>query len=399
MGLVTYPGVWEAIAAAVPGRLAQVQGERSYSWRDFNRRANGLARHFVDKGLTRQSKVAQFLYNGPEYLEAVYATFKGAFVPVNTNYRYRAEELLYLFDNADAEAVVFHAGFAPVLDEIRGRLPLVKCWIAVAEPGHDVPAWADDYETIAARGTDENVIPAWGRSGDDILLMYTGGTTGMPKGVMWRLEDLFNVLGGGGNAVLGVAPLASPEEAGTRALAADAAGEPAAIAMACAPLMHATAQFSMFISLTVGGAVATLPSHRFDPVELFNEIERLGVSSIAIVGMAFAAPMLETLERHPGRWTLPSLRRIGSSGTVWNQENKAGLIRHLPHVVLFDSLGSSEAVGIGGFPVQRRRRGPDRQVRRGAEHRRVQRRRPANRGRVRREGSRGHPRVPAGRLL
>jgi acyl-CoA synthetase (AMP-forming)/AMP-acid ligase II len=345
MSLLTYPGVWEAIAAAVPDRPAQIQGPRVISWRGFNRRANGLAQHLVDAGLTRQSKMAAFLYNGPEYIESYFAAFKAALVPVNTNYRYRAEELQYLFDNADAEAVVFHAGFAPVLEEIRGKLPLVKAWVAVPEPGCDIPAWAQNYETVVGRGTDANVEPAWGRSEDDLLLMYTGGTTGMPKGVMWRLGDLFRALGGGGNVLLGLPPLESTREAGERAKSSD--GESGAVALACAPLMHATAQFSMFITLAGAGTVASLPSHRFDAVELFNEIERLGVTSIAIVGMAFAAPMLETLERNPGRWTLPTLRRIGSSGTVWNQENKAGLLKHLPHVMLFDSLGSSEAIGIG----------------------------------------------------
>jgi fatty-acyl-CoA synthase len=343
MSILTYADVWESIAAAVPDRAAQIQGPRVISWGAFNQRANGLARHLVEAGLTRQSKVAAFLYNCPEYLETYFAAFKGAFAPVNTNYRYRADELHYLFDNSDAESVVFHAGFAAILEQIRDRLPLVKAWIAVPEAGHDIPAWAANYEEVAARGTDENLQPAWGRDPDDLLLLYTGGTTGMPKGVMWRQGDLFQALGGGGNLLLGLPPLARAEEAGERARAAV---EPPAVSMACAPLMHGTAQFSMMIALTGAGTVATLPSHRFDPVELFNEVERIKVSSLSIVGMAFAAPMLETLERNPGRWDLSSLRRIGSSGTVWNQENKEALLRQLPDVQLFDSLGSSEAIGI-----------------------------------------------------
>ena len=348
MSLLTYPGIWESVAAAVPDRPAQIQGQRVIAWGEFNRRANGLARHFIDVGLTHQSKMAAYLFNGPEYLESYFAAFKGAFAPVNTNYRYRAEELLYLFDNADAEAVVFHAGFADTIEEIRGRLPLVKTWVAVPRGGAPIPDWAVNYEDVVSRGTDVNVQPAWGRSADDILLMYTGGTTGMPKGVMWRLEDLFRALGGGGNVNLGVPPLQTAEEAGERARAAAAAGLPWTVSMACAPLMHATAQFSMMSSMSTGGTVVTLPSERFDPVELFNEVERLGVTNMSIVGMAFAAPMLETLERNPGKWTCPTLRMIGSSGTVWNQENKAGLLRHLPNIVLFDSLGSSEAIGIAG---------------------------------------------------
>ena len=135
-------------------------------------------------------------------METYYAAFKGGFAPVNTNYRYGPEELFYLFDNADAEAVVFHAGFTEVLEKIRGRLSGVKAWVAVAEPGHPVPAWADDYDAIVAQVPAERPVKApWGRSGDDLLLLYTGGTTGMPKGVMWAQDDLFNVIGAGGNAL------------------------------------------------------------------------------------------------------------------------------------------------------------------------------------------------------
>ena len=174
MSLLTYPGVWEAIAAAVPDRPAQIQGPRVISWRDFNRRANGLAQHLVDAGLTQQSKMAAFLYNGPEYIESYYAAFKGAFVPVNTNYRYRAEELQYLFDNADAEAVVFHASFTDRLEEIRARLPLVKVWIAVEEPGYPTPAWAKDFAAVVANVPAKRpVIAPWGRSNDDLLILYT----------------------------------------------------------------------------------------------------------------------------------------------------------------------------------------------------------------------------------
>ena len=127
-----YADIWEPIAAAIPERPAQIQGDRVVSWAEFDRRANALARRLLDLGLTRQAKVAAYLYNGPEYLETYYAAFKAGLAPVNTNYRYVADELIYLFDNADAEVVVFHASFAATVDAIRGRLPGVKAWIAVA---------------------------------------------------------------------------------------------------------------------------------------------------------------------------------------------------------------------------------------------------------------------------
>jgi acyl-CoA synthetase (AMP-forming)/AMP-acid ligase II len=344
-----YADIWEPIAAAIPDRPAQIKGERTVSWGEFDRRANALARHLIDLGLTRQSKVAAYLYNGPEYLETYYAAFKGAFAPVNTNYRYVADELLYLFDNADAEAVAFHASFAETVDAIRARLPKVKAWIAAAEPGHPVPPFAEDYDAIVA-ARESRVVPSWGRSDDDLLILYTGGTTGMPKGVMWRMGDLVFVLGAGGNALMGVPPISRPDEAAERVLAAIAAGDPLTspqTMIAAAPLMHGTAQFSGLINLTAGGAIASLPSMHFDPVELWSEVERLRAGSVTIVGMAFAQPMLEALDANPGRWDLSCLRRIGSSGVMWSTQNKEGLLRHLPGCAIFDSLGSSEAVGLG----------------------------------------------------
>ena len=342
--------VWEPIAAAIPDRPALIRGERTINYREFDRRANALARRLLDLGLQRQSKVAAYLYNGPEYLETYYAAFKAGLAPVNTNYRYVADELIYLFDNADAEAVVFHASFAETVDAIRGRLPRVKAWIAVAEPGHPAPPFAEDYDAIVAANEGQVVAP-WGRSNDDLLILYTGGTTGMPKGVMWRLEDLFFVLGGGGNFFLGTPPCTRPEEAAERVLAAIASGDPAQqpqIGVAAAPLMHGTSQFTALIGFASGGATASLPSSTgFNAIELWSEIERLKAGSVSIVGMAFAQPMLEALDANPGRWDLSSLRRIGSSGTVWSMENKQGLLRHLPTCSIFDSLGSSEAVGLG----------------------------------------------------
>ena len=246
MPVWNFANVWEPIAAAIPDQPAQIRGERRLSWGDFDRRANALARRLLDLGLKQQSKVAGYLYNGPEYLETYYAAFKAGLAPVNTNYRYVADELIYLFDNADAEAVVFHASFAETVDRIRGQLPRVRAWIAVAEPGHAIPPFAEDYDAIVS-AREGRVEAPWGRSNDDLLILYTGGTTGMPKGVMWRMEDLFFVLGGGGNFFLGTPPCDRPEQAAERVLVAIASGDPASAPLtniAAAPLMHGTARSS-----------------------------------------------------------------------------------------------------------------------------------------------------------
>jgi 3-oxocholest-4-en-26-oate---CoA ligase len=341
----TFADVWEAIAAQQPDRPANIQGERVLTWGEFDARADALAAHLIAAGVGHQAKIAAYLYNGPEYLETYYAAFKAGMAPVNANYRYGPEELIYLFDNADAEAVVFHAGFEETLDIIRARLPKVKAWIAVAEPGHDVPTWAAYYDSIVAKLPATRPVKApWGRSPDDLLLLYTGGTTGMPKGVMWRQDDLFNVIGAGGNAALGIPPATSIAELMAR-IASPEHLRPMSL-VAC-PQMHGTGQFSSFITFNQGGSVATLPSRKFNAIELWNEAERLQATGIVIVGLAFSTPMLEALEANPGKWDLSSVKAMSSSGSMWSQENKRGLLSFCKNAVIMDSFGSSEAVGMG----------------------------------------------------
>ena len=338
-----FADVYEAVAARVPDRPCQIQGEREITWAQFDARANALAADMLQAGLTHQSKVAAYLHNCPEYLETYVAAFKGGFAPVNTNYRYGHDEIVYLFDNADAEAVVFDGAFVELVEQVRHELPKVKRWYCVTGGSVSVPEWAVDYERVVHLGVTDAVRGPWGRSGDDLLLLYTGGTTGMPKGVMWRQDDLFNVLGSGGNAVLGVPPAASIEEL------ADRIGPevPGFVLLSACPLMHGTGQFSSLIAMNMGGTVVTLPSRHFDVHELLSEVQTHQVNSLIIVGQAFAGPILETLDAEPGRYDLSSLVMMSSSGVMWSQENKEGLLRHVPQAALFDSFGSSEAVGMG----------------------------------------------------
>ncbi len=338
-----FADVYEAVAARVPDAPCQVQGERVITWGEFDRRANALAADLLAVGLTHQSKVAAYLYNGPEYLETYIAAFKGGFAPVNTNYRYGPEEITYLFDNADAEAVVFHAAFSELIEGVLDRLPKVKRWYVVADDSGLEPAWATPYEAVVAAGADRTTGP-WGRSGDDLLLLYTGGTTGMPKGVMWRQDDLFNVLGAGGNANLGIPPAASIDELVSRVNP----DVPGLVMLPACPLMHGTGQFSSLIAMNLGGSIVTLVNRHLDIDELWRTAARRKVNSIIIVGEAFAAPMLRWLDDHEGELDLMSVLLVSSSGVMWSQENKQGLLRHLPGAILFDSYGSSEAVGMGG---------------------------------------------------
>ena len=334
-----FADVYERVAETIPDAPCQEQGDRVVSWSMFDRRANAVAADLLDAGLVEQSKVAAYLTNCPEYLEVYLAAFKAGMVPVNTNFRYGAEEIWYLFDNADVEAVVFHATFAPVVASIRDRLPGVRRWYVVAD-GSPEPEWATSYDRVAGPGAGR-VSGPWGRSPDHLLLLYTGGTTGMPKGVMWRQEDLFSVLGGGGNPVLGQPPAIDMDDFASRIT-----GPGGRMLPAC-PLMHGTGQFSALLTLNGGGAIVCLESRAFDPEQLWQTVQDKALNAVSIVGDAFARPMLQALDHNPGRWDLSSLLVITSSGVMWSHDVKAGISRHLPAVILYDSLGSSEAVGVG----------------------------------------------------
>jgi acyl-CoA synthetase (AMP-forming)/AMP-acid ligase II len=353
--------VYEAVAEAIPDSPCQVQGDRVVSWADFDRRADALAADLLEAGLGQQSKVAAYLYNGPEYLETYLAAFKAGLVPLNTNYRYGPDEVAYLLDNADAEAIIFHASLSGLIEQIRPRLSSVKRWYVVNDPEgtegaertegaqrasrsdgiSPVPDWAVPYEEVVSRSTGRTVA-SWGRGPDDLLLLYTGGTTGMPKGVMWRQHDLFNVLGGGGNPILGIPPAADVEELKSRVSLG-----PGLRMLPVCPLMHGTGQFSSLIAMNTGGCIVTLEGHSFDPASVWRTVERDAVNALIIVGDAFARPLLAALDADPGRWDISSLRLISSSGVMWSHDVKAGLLRHQPAMVLFDSFGSSEAVGLG----------------------------------------------------
>ncbi len=335
----TFVEFWEHAADSIPDAPFAKQGDRVVTWGEADRRADGIARTLLDQGAAKQDKVAQYLYNCPEYVESQFACFKASLVPVNTNYRYTADELLYLWDNADAVAVVFHGTFVDTIEEIRDRLPKIRTWLWVDDGSGPCPDWATPYEEAAAVETGGRVIPPDGRDGDDLNMLYTGGTTGMPKGVMWRQDDLVVTLG----AALGT-PV--PEEHDPAFL--DTLHQaPGPVGMPACPLMHGTGGFTAFSTLMQGGCVVVLPHRHFDPAELLDEVQDKGVNAMAIVGDAFAKPILAALDAEPDRWDLSSLLAIVSSGVMWSEETKLGLLGHHPNMILQDAFSSSEALGMG----------------------------------------------------
>jgi fatty-acyl-CoA synthase len=335
--------VWESVADALPERPALVQGDRRRTWREFDERAARLAAGLRAHGLGTDSKVASYLYNGNEYVEGVFASFKLRAVPVNVNYRYLEDELVYLLDNSDADALLFHGSLGDRVAKVRDRAPKVKVWVQV-DDGSPQQDFAVAYEDLVSQHEPMERIE---RSGDDYYFLYTGGTTGMPKGVMWRNEDLYGVLGDAAYPLVGATTPERSEDAGAIAVGAIESIGPR-VHLPASPLMHGTGAFSSFQALFLGGTIVTLEGRHFDPHELWRAVERERVTQMAIVGDAFAKPMVRALEEAEAAGTpydASSLQLVISSGVIWSAEVKHALMARVPCFCL-DSLGSSEGVGF-----------------------------------------------------
>ncbi len=337
-----FADLWEHCAEIRGDQRAQVFGDQTTSWADFNRRANGVAQTMLDAGVERQDKSAQYMYNAPAYLESVFASFKASLVPVNTNYRYADNELLYLWDNSDAAVVTFHASFVDTVERIRGQLPKVKLWLWVDDGSGTCPDWATDYETAAASGTHDNVSGPWGRSGADLWFLYTGGTTGMPKGVMWDQNTLIEA-----TTRAMPFPLTADSDLEAWKDVCRQMGPVAPVVLPGAPLMHGTGHISAMNGLTTGGCIVTMPNRKLDTGVMLDTVEREKVTVVVIVGDAFARPIVDSLEAEPDRWDLSSVASMVSSGVMWSQPIKERLLEHIPNMLIVDSLGSSEALGMG----------------------------------------------------
>jgi fatty-acyl-CoA synthase len=335
-----YGDVWETVADVQPDAVAVTQGSRHLSWREFDGGADGIAQFLLDLGAVQQDKVALYLYNCPEYLQATVAAIKIGLVPVNTNYRYGDDELSYLWENADAVAVVFHGIFSERIEGLLDRVPRVKGWLWVDDGTGPCPDWATPYDE-AAKSATGRVRASWGRSGDDLLMLYTGGTTGMPKGVMWRQDDLFARLIDGGVRHF-------PVDGGLDVIRETVSSAPTAVTlMPACPLMHGTGAFTSYTALAEGGRVCLLESRKYDPVELLDTVEREKVNAVVIVGDPFSRPLLGALGEHPGRWDLSSLLMMISSGAMWSEPIKQELLGHHAGMMLVDAFSSSEALGMG----------------------------------------------------
>ena len=337
--------LWEKTSDLIPDKPALICGDVTRSWRQYEDRASRLATLLTEHGLGDDSKVGLYLHNSNEYLEAQFSVFKIKGVPINVNYRYKQDELVYLLDNSDAEAVFFQACYWEQINAIKDRLPKVKLFIKV-DDGTEVSDQGKDIlgyeECIKSKEPMERIK----RSEDNIYMLYTGGTTGMPKGVMYQhgsfISSMFKTLLGMGFPV--------PEDfdslpENTIKLSNE---NMLPVSMVACPLMHGTGMWlGAYLPLLTGGTVVTIPQLGFDPDVLWKEVERTKSTTVVIVGDAFAKPLMDSLnnaKQSNKPYDISSVNLMISSGVMWSSEVKKGLLEH-NDMVLIDAMGSS----VGGM--------------------------------------------------
>ena len=346
-----FANAWEMLADNIPDRVALICGDSRRTWAEYDDRASRLANVLAEHGIGLDSKVGIYAHNSNQYIEAQYAIFKVRGCPVNVNYRYKADELTYLLENSDAEAVVYQACYAARIWEIRNRLPKVKLFIQIDDGTEALLDQAIDYEQ-AVRGN-RPLARLQRRSADDVYMLYTGGTTGMPKGVMYGHGQFITVMLGLVKT-MGIDASEGPVDLKDLVTFITESREPQVTLAAC-PLMHGTGMWlGTMVPLLRGGTVVTIPKLGLDPHLIWSEVERNRVSTIVIVGDAFARPMLDALNEAKNRndpYDISSLKQITSSGVMWSSEVKQGLLEH-HDMVLVDAMGSTEG-GMGSSVASR----------------------------------------------
>ena len=342
MAEMHFATIWEHIADQQPNAPAVICKDVTRTWKEYENRAARFAAFLDGQGLKPDSKIGIYLHNCNEYLEAQFGIMKMRGVTINVNYRYREEELVYLLDNADCEALVYQACYADQVEAIRDQLPGVKTFVRMEDDSGESIQGDVEYQSVIA---DTQPMPRIERSEDDLYMLYTGGTTGMPKGVMYSAGQMSVGLTMGW-AILGglEEPPATPEALALAAAALHQSGSQV-ISLAGCPLMHGTGMWvGSLIPHMMGGAVVTIPELGLNPDLIWQEVTRNNVSFLVIVGDAFATPLLAELDKAKSEGSahdISSLKAMMSSGVMWSSEVKQGLLNH-QDMVLIDAMGSTE---------------------------------------------------------
>tara|TARA_B100001027_G_scaffold33828_1_gene20613 strand:- start:8425 stop:10041 length:1617 start_codon:yes stop_codon:yes gene_type:complete len=336
--------IWETISDHIPNDPALICDDNVKTWKEYEERAAKLAFFLKEKSIGNDSKIGLYLHNSNEYLEAQFATFKVEGVPINVNYRYVEEELIYLLDNSDSEVVFYQSAYAERIKKIADKLPKIKAYIQVGgENSLDINDCYLYEEIISENPPLERKT----RSEDNIYMLYTGGTTGMPKGVMYKQGGFMNSLLKTALAMGFDVPESHLDIPST---VSDLSSKNmlSKTIVAC-PLMHGTGMWlGALVPFFSGGSCVTIPQLGFDPELLLKKVQEQKINNIVIVGDAFARPILDSLNKAKDEgnpYDLSSLRSIISSGVMWSAEVKEGLLEHAD-ITLIDAMGSSEG-GMG----------------------------------------------------
>jgi fatty-acyl-CoA synthase len=335
-----FADLFDVVVGAVPDRPVVVCGEDSLTYAELNERASSLAGYLAANGIKRGDNVGLQLANGPAYLEAFVAASKIGAVPFNINYRYVKAELRYLYENSDAAAIFFNSSLADSVLPVAAEVDSLILLLAVGEELDVDDRRVKSYEGAIAEGLSEP-DPAERRD-DDLLIIYTGGTTGDPKGVMWPHKSLFFGALGGGGFYHPKGPISKPEELAERVLET-----PLVKTLPLAPLMHGAALWTAISSLFAGHTLVLSPDTGFDAGKIWDTVSREGVNIMAIVGDAMAAPLIDALEEHPGKWDLSPLYYIGSGGAVFSEHLQNRFRKALESITISSSLGATETGVMG----------------------------------------------------
>lgn len=343
--------LFESVVDTVPERTAIVSDERRLNYRQLDERANQLANCWSSLGIGRGDHVGLQLRNGSEYLEGMLAAFKLRAVPININFNYVEGELEYLYKNADMVALVTHQRFASRVTEVAPGIEKLRHVFCVADDsGEHVSDGFHDYEQALAASSTTRDFPE--RDSDDLYIVYTGGTTGMPKGVMWHHRDIFFAAMGGGDVDQTLGPINLPGELVARI------PEAPLVVLPTPPFMHAAAQWSAFNALLSGGKTVIPARGSFAPEAIWQSVSDEAVNMLAIVGDAIATPLIDCLAENPGRWDSTSLLVVASGGALFSPAVKQRFMALLPGTMILDGLGSSET-GLMGSKVSADAAGDD----------------------------------------
>lgn len=333
--------LFEHTVDAVPNRLALIDQDRKFTFAELDARANQFGHYLADQGVQPGDHVGIYAINSEQWITGLLGILKVRAVPININYRYVEAELAYLINNSEIVACIFDQEFAPRLRAVKDESPKLATFIHIADDsGNDTTDLGSvEFDEAVALGSADRDFPA--RSGDDLYIIYTGGTTGMPKGVLWRHEDIYFALGQGIDALTGE----RVKDEFTKAEQA-AASETGLVFLLIPPLMHGAAQIALMSQFFIGSTLIVMG--KFDAEQVWDHIDQDGANSLLITGDAIARPMMDAYEANPGRWETSSFISLSSSAALFSQSLKDRFLEYFPNLIITDSIGSTES-GFNGI--------------------------------------------------